>query len=255
MTLRKKYELPNAYQLQNFEFDIERLREEVDSLRNEFIDVYEEDSTLYDSTPQLATDVHDYFHQVNLTEFNDDKVQDISREEAKAFDEETAKLSQTEQMKRRRFPLDPRRNEFNYDKPTEMYKGTYMEEVANSFKAKSIRVRLAKLGPGKLLPAHMEYDPTYSTRILIPIFSNDRAFTVVWKRNIPTFYLFVPNGRAYFLNTGFRHGVINMGDTDRINLMISLSNQDDLAEIPENLEDIPSDNLIQFAARPIHSSD
>ena len=127
--------------------------------------------------------------------------------------------------------LDPRLNERNYTKPTKFLKNSYFEECLQQFKAKVTRVRLVRLKAGCLLPAHIDYDPSFAVRILVPVQTNEFCVNYIWRRaEIESTYM-KADGRPWFLNTGFPHGVGNYGQSDRITLMISLTGQEDLEEI------------------------
>ena len=95
-----------------------------------------------------------------------------------------------------------------------------------------MRVRITKLAPGKEIPYHVDYDPTYAVRVIVPIFTNKGVKNFFKIRDeIKEYHL--EAGQAYFLNTGFSHAVENQSDEPRIALMFSLDGQEDLDNITE----------------------
>lgn len=230
-TLRKKYDLPNVARIPGFRCDITRLQSATRALGDKFVNVYKTDPRYFGQTLKLAESSGDIFQQLNLTEYNLERAGDLSATELALLAQNESELSAAAAYRRKLNPVDPRCDEHNYDKPTDFYRDSYFAEVVGRFRARAIRVRLARLPARSILDPHIDYDPSYATRVLIPIFSNPMAFTVVWRRNQPAFYALPADGHAYFLNTGFKHGVVNFGETDRIALMISLATQEDLAGI------------------------
>ena len=97
-----------------------------------------------------------------------------------------------------------------------------------------MRIRITKLAPKKEITWHTDYDPTYATRIIIPIYSNKKVknlFKV--RKNIEEYIL--EEGKAYFINGGFAHSVKNDSENSRIALMFSLDGQDDLEIVPNRI--------------------
>ena len=78
------------------------------------------------------------------------------------------------------------------------------------------RVMLAKLPPGSFIAPHIDGDERgfVPHKVHIPIQSNDKAFFFLEKER---HHLAV--GRAYEVNNGARHSVVNGGETDRIHLI------------------------------------
>jgi len=93
-----------------------------------------------------------------------------------------------------------------------------------------MRIRITKLDGHTDVPMHIDYDPTYATRVVIPVYTNPKVknrFKVRGKE-VETH---LEAGKAYFFNTGFTHGVFNEGDEPRIAFMFSLDGQDDITDI------------------------
>jgi len=150
--------------------------------------------------------------------------------------------------------LHPQHNEYNYHKPTAQFRGSYFEQVTQQFQAQAIRVRLVKSYPPQVLPRHVDFDPTYAVRVIIPIFADLSATNYVWRHGQEHTYHLAADGSAYFLNIGQPHAVIYTGRTPRIVLCLSLVDQQDLAEIPagvtaSNLTEIPHRPYAQLAAQ------
>jgi len=201
---RRKHQLPCIHKF-DLTFDLERLQSECDAAASSFIDVVSANPALCKNHMELVKDVYDNFEQINLTELNGEE------------------LEYTTDVKER----IRRREETRYNKPTELYTGSYFEEIVNMFSASAMRVRITKLAPGKVIPFHIDYDPTYATRIIVPIYTNSKVRNL-FKRKDDLEDHNLEAGKAYFLNTGFAHSVENNSNSPRIALMFSLDGQEDL---------------------------
>ena len=240
MLVRKKYQLPTMWKFQNKKFDIARLQKEALELANDYGNVMDTNKALCSNNHELVMSVYKHFKQINLTEFDPQgeaptvESCEVMGKTAGTGDESISKIAKYRLKARRGESLDPALNEHNYNTPTEKYKGTYFQEVVESFNADAIRVRLVRLDPGKTLTPHIDYDPTYAVRVIIPIFAEDEATNYFWRKSKQEAYHLKADGSAYFLNIGFTHTVVNSGNTPRISLMFSLKDQSDLQEIPED---------------------
>ena len=239
MLVRRKYQLPTMWKFQDKKFNLERLRDEAIALGNDYGNVMETNKALCSNNCDLVESVYKHFKQVNLTEFNPDHKAPTLEECRELCDtagtgDHTLTRSQKYKLRTQRTDqLDPALDERNYNKPTENFTGSYFEEVVNSFKSDAIRVRLVRLDPGKTLSPHIDYDPTYAIRVIVPIFAEEEATNYFWRKGKTESFHLVPDGSAYFLNIGLRHTVINTGTRPRISLMFSLKDQQDIQEIPE----------------------
>lgn len=239
MLIRKKYQLPTVWKFEDKKFDIKKLQEEVLTLEGKYLTVMEANKALCSNNHELVMSVYEHFLQVNLTEF--DPTQAAPTVEQCEVMGETAgtgaHMSKTEKYKlkaHRGATLDPALDEHNYNIPTEHYPATsYFREVIESFKAKAIRARIARIEPGKTLTPHIDYDPTYAVRVVIPIFANEGVINQFWRKNKQESYHLKADGSAYFLNIGLKHTVVNTSNKPRISLMFSLKTQDDLQGIPD----------------------
>lgn len=94
-------------------------------------------------------------------------------------------------------------------------KGTYWEELIDSFKFPYGRIRVMRVLPGRCYVAHKDY----SYRYHIPIETNNACFFYF---NDHDKTIKIPqDGNLYCVNTLEKHTFINAGSTDRIHLVIS----------------------------------
>ena len=202
---RSKYKLPTHGELTHIKIDLDKLQAATDKLANEYVDVKTANKALCDNHMALSKSVYDNFKQINLTELNGEE------------------LPYTDNIKERL-----RRNEEKlYNKPNDKFIGSYFEEKTNQFKCDKMRVRITKLDGHTEVPMHIDYDPTYATRIVIPVYTNKKVKNV-FKVKHGKITTHLEAGKAYFFNTGFAHGVFNESDEPRIAFMFSLDGQDDI---------------------------
>ena len=206
--MRTKYKLPTHGELKHIHIDLDKLQAATDKLANEYVDVKTANKALCDNHMALSKSVYDNFKQINLTELNGEE------------------LEYTDDIKVRL-----RRNEEKlYNKPNDKLIGSYFEEITNQFKCDKMRVRITKLDGHTDVPMHIDYDPTYATRVVIPVYTNDKVKNV-FKVKGEKVETHLEAGKAYFFNTGFAHGVFNESDESRIAFMFSLDGQDDITDI------------------------
>jgi hypothetical protein len=201
---KRKHQLPSIHEF-DIQIDLTKLQNECDKISASFTDVVTANPALCMNHMDLVKNVYDNFEQINLTELNGEE------------------LEHTTDVKER----IRRREETRYNKPTELYTGSYFEEIVNMFSAPAMRVRITKLEVGKIIPFHIDYDPTYATRVIIPIYTNPQVKNLFKRKDALEEY-HLEAGKAYFLNTGFAHSVENNSDAPRIALMFSLDGQEDL---------------------------
>lgn len=201
--MKLKYKLPRIKKL-DIDIDLPTLQAECDKFANNFVDVRTANPNLCMNHEDLVKSVYDNFEQINLTmpsetmEFTSDVKERIRRKE-----------------------------ESLYNVPTDEYKGSYFEHIVNQFKAPAMRVRITKLAPGKEIPFHIDYDPSYAARCIVPIYTNKDVFNYFKVKGVVENYNLWA-GSAYFLNTGFAHAVKNNSDQPRIALMFSLDGIEDV---------------------------
>lgn len=237
----KKYDLPAIIKISNIKFDIDNLIDNFKQLESKFTDVVTANKMFCTNNPSLVKDVYSNFEQVTLMDMPSSKTPKLNLKGSKICDnQENKKLSKTQlyRLKSRKLTgeggIDPSLDETNYNVPSADYKGSYFEKVIGSFKDKAIRARLTKLKAGTKITPHIDYDPSYATRIIIPIISNKKVINQFWIRGKYQEHYIKADGSAYFLNTGFRHGVLNESDEDRICLMFSLLGQEDILNLALN---------------------
>lgn len=122
-----------------------------------------------------------------------------------------------------------RLDERHYNKIRDWVKGTYIEEVINSFKGETHRARVAVMEPGCYIKPHIDYNTDYSVRYHIPLTTNkDCGFSV--EKDGETIYQHMAPGEVWFLNQGLKHSAWNKGNTTRSHIIISVNGQEDLDE-------------------------
>lgn len=207
--MKRKHHLPFIAKF-NVNIDLHRLQQECNNFATKFTDVISANPNLCMNHEELVKSVYNNFQQINLTEHNGELM------------EFTPSIK--ERIKRKEEAL--------FNKPTEDYLNSYFKEIVDQFKSPAMRVRITKLAPGKEIPYHVDYDPTYAVRVIVPIFTNKgvKNFFKI-KDEVKEYHL--EAGQAYFLNTGFSHAVENQSDEPRIALMFSLDGQEDLENITE----------------------
>lgn len=148
---------------------------------------------------------HSPYRQIALTEYNPD-------EENRIYDKKIPKS---------------RLDERHYNKIKDWVKGTYIEEVINSFKGETHRARVAIMEPGFNIKPHIDYNTDYSVRYHIPLTTNkDCGFFA--EKNGERIYQHMQPGEVWFLNQGLRHSAWNKGKTPRSHIIISVNGQEDL---------------------------
>ena len=262
---RRKYQLPLYKKLPNILFDIKDLRRNVENWSEHWKDVYDANKGLCANHLSLAENSYKCFDQIQLTTYsgrsgngnpNPDsvkkavgdgvisRVQDESsnpgfssaKKSCNQLAEDTLKKfgrigSYRAKVKDRRL-IDPELDEHNWNTPCEIYKDSKIRHtIEKQFSSTPIRVRIVRLRSGYCLPPHIDYDPTYAVRVVVPIVTHRNIKNVFWKHGVKHSVHLPADGSAYFLNVGFRHGVENHSDVDRISLMFSLRSQEDIQDI------------------------
>ena len=201
-----KHNLPTIANL-NLNINLARLRKTTDLIADTFVDVRSANPMLCMNHEDLVKSVYDNFEQINLTTPSEI-------------------LSHTTSIKERL----KRKEEHLYNVPTEIYKGSYFENIVSQCKAPASRIRITKLAPGKMIPWHVDYDVSYGVRCIVPIYGDNNVINL-FKRNDKIEAYNLEDGQAYFLNIGYKHAVVNMSKKPRIALMFTLDGTDDLLNI------------------------
>ena len=201
-----KHNLPTIANL-NLNINLAQLRKTTDLIADTFVDVRSANPMLCMNHEDLVKSVYDNFEQINLTTPSEI-------------------LSHTTSIKERL----KRKEEHLYNVPTEIYKGSYFENIVSQCKAPASRIRITKLAPGKMIPWHVDYDVSYGVRCIVSIYGDNNVINL-FKRNDKIEAYNLEDGQAYFLNIGYKHAVVNMSKKPRIALMFTLDGTDDLLNI------------------------
>lgn len=188
----------------NIQIDLDKLQSECDNFASKFVNVTEANPGLCDNHKKMAS-IYKYFEEVPLT-----------------YSEKV--FAPTDSIKERIL----RKEEMFWNLPTDDFKNSYFKTITDQFKSPVTRVRLTKLPPKKDLVYHVDYDPTYAVRVVVPIYTNPKVKNLFkWQDTEETYFL--EEGKAYFINTGIEHAVVNESDDPRIALIFSLDGQEDLS--------------------------
>lgn len=240
MLIRKKYQLPSVAPIPGKFFDIEKLKQEVIRLDKEWVSVFQANRGLCSNHLELAESNYEHFRQINLTYFepslNDvldlDDLKTECRLQANNILSGQRKTEKYKTKINRDKSLPPAMNEHNWHHALPLYQNSYIKEAIESqFESTPIRVRLSRITAGKSLTPHIDYCPSYAVRVIVPIQGTRNVINKVWRKNNEESYEMPADGRAYFLNTGFKHSVEHNGIEDRIALMFSLPDQKDIQNI------------------------
>jgi hypothetical protein len=203
----------------------------VNELNNEFKSVLEVNKGLCGIHHELSKSVYDNFFQIGLTDSTLEN-KEITLDECEVVHESLHHNGVLSNHKRKQsLVVDATSvmNESTYTVKTEIYKrySSVFDSIINNFKGKPTRIRLVKLEAGSNVSPHIDYDPSYAVRIIIPIIADPECVNVFWVKNDVEATTFVP-GKAYFLNTGYKHAVMNMSKCDRYTFMISINGTEDI---------------------------
>lgn len=106
----------------------------------------------------------------------------------------------------------------SYADTIHMQNNNYLREVVNSFKCDKIDVRLLRLKAGSVIKEHRDFGLAFEdgeVRLHVPITTNPNLEFYLNQQRV------VMNvGECWFLNFNYHHRVSNLGDTDRIHLVI-----------------------------------
>lgn len=199
--MKKRDDLPNYLKL-NKQFDI-------NELRKCYEDNKEHMTTQWDAVSQNCAP--------NFTDLEDPKYSSVSL--SKFTDNGHVVMG------------DKKFDERNYDTLQDWVKGTYFEEVLNSFTGQALRVRILKMNEGAVILPHIDYNTTYNVRIHIPIYTNPWAtFGIKRKTGDVEFQHMPADGSAWFINQGWEHSAWNFGKTPRVHIIFALNDQTDIED-------------------------
>lgn len=234
MHFKLKHKLPVCATLDHLELKQEtlaKLQACVADSDARFVSVYDVNKSLCGIHDVLASNVYNNFFQIALTTSTFAEQSDA----CDAATSELQRLSKSQAVRRRKELTSESASPFNertYTEKTPFYEkyGDLFDEVLENVKGKKARIRLVKLAAKTTVPPHIDYDPSYAVRIIVPIISSPECINVFWVKNtIQSFFL--KPGKAYFLNTGYKHAVVNMSDKDRYTFMITIDGTDDIQHL------------------------
>lgn len=222
----KKRNLPACAKIPGVYFDLDKVKEQLSSLDG-WGDVYETNSGI--------TKFHDqkFIEALQTNDFREHSFTTL-RPEFVSSDVDLVSLGsrKSEIYRNKHFKtekLSPVGNEMNWDYPAEGYAGSYIQtEIARQFKAESCRVRMHWLVAGKTIEPHIDYDPSYGVRFVLPVAGTSGVINAFWPNNKREEYNLAADGSVYFLNTGYVHSVEHNGIEDRIALLFTLKSQEDI---------------------------
>jgi len=81
-----------------------------------------------------------------------------------------------------------------------------------------------------MIPWHVDYDVSYAVRCIVPVYGGNHVVNL-FKRDGSLKAYNLKDGTANFLNIGYPHAVVNMGNIARIALMFSLNGTDDITSL------------------------
>lgn len=232
-----KHRLPLYSTIEHLKLDdttLKEIQKVTLELEHEFVSVIEANKKLCGFNHELTQSVYDNFFQISLTKskFNDNNISVEECEISGKHLDGITKLAGVRNKKLLSVESGNPLNENEYGDPTEYYERYHnlFNAVLSKFKGRPTRVRLVKLNAGTSIAPHIDYDPSYAVRIIIPIITHPEAVNVFWKKNRVETVHFEP-GKAYFLNTGFKHAVINFSKEARYTFMISVDGIQDIEHI------------------------
>ena len=234
--MKIKYKLPLFATIDHLtlsEYELDGLKKIVSESAENFESVLTSNKKLCGVHHELAKDVYSNFFQISLTESNNNK-ELISLDDCKLDSLNYNSLSGFKNKKKMSELTGSAINEKEYNSKTIFYQkyNNILEPIIKKFKSPPTRIRLVKLNANSSIPPHIDYDPSYSVRIIIPIFSDEECLNLFWAKNKVETVIFKP-GNAYFLNTGFKHAVMNFSKNDRYTFMISVDGIKDIENIIE----------------------
>lgn len=229
--MKLKHKLPpyaNLVHLNLFKNELDEMKNIIVESKHLFESVLEANKKLCGIHHDLTKQVYDNFFQISLTEskFNLDKT-NLNQCETDAQNYQGLKGFKLKKFLAERTGSGI--NEKDYNIKTEFYLKNQLvfDKIIGKFKSIPTRIRLVKLNSGTSISPHIDYDPEYAVRIIIPIVSDDNCLNLFWVKNKIETINFI-EGKAYFLNTGYKHAVINFSKNDRYTFMISLKGTADI---------------------------
>jgi mannose-6-phosphate isomerase-like protein (cupin superfamily) len=94
----------------------------------------------------------------------------------------------------------------------------YFKKVLDFFQCEKTSVRLMKLEAGAIIKEHSDQEMSFEegeVRFHIPVHTNQRVEFYIMDEKVP-----MKEGECWYLNLSLKHRVSNLGNTDRIHLVI-----------------------------------
>ena len=231
--MKLKHTLPAYSTLDHIHIDdqlLEQLRSCISVLENDFKSVLEINKGFCGLNHDFTKSVYDSFLQVSLTDSTVEN-KEISMEECE-ISNQTLALNGHRNKQALAFDNNSVLNEATYTEKTETYKrfANIFDKIVEQFKGSPTRIRLVKMTAGSNILPHIDYDPSYAVRVIIPIISDNECVNVFWVKNKVETVSLLP-GNAYFLNTGYKHAVMNFSKHDRYTFMISVKGTEDIEHL------------------------
>lgn len=196
-------------------------------LDNEFKSALEANSQLCRFHNSLTNETYSELLQINLT----DSIHENANLDLEDFNNQESLGSYKTKMQLSK-NINSVFSEHSFTKPSDTYNSNkdFFDDFKKKFKSPPTRMRMVKLPAGKNITPHIDYDPSFAVRIIIPIQSNKDCLNLFWnKKHIETINMEI--GKAYFLNTGFRHAVCNLSNEVRYTLMITINGYKDIEHL------------------------
>lgn len=169
----------------------------------------------------------DQYVQLYLTNFDESK-----RSETVAAEHNTSIFKRTKRLNPNSTVYSPEADELNYGVRNRYAEGM-LGEILDKFKGKVTRARLACLKAGFTISPHVDYDPSYITRLHIPLITNNNVKMYIQRGTDIAEYTMPADGRIYFFNSGLKHWVKNNSTQDRLHLIVDVHGQEDLMDLEE----------------------
>jgi hypothetical protein len=235
--IKLKHSLPPFQKLDNIVLEnslIQELQQLVIKSDSKFRPLIDINKTASQIHKTLVEDSYENFYEIALTDTKLNNIK-IDFNDLSKLDKNLNVGSKTKSFRNKKQLMDADNsllNESLHNSKTEHYieNQELIDNILSRFKSKAARIRLGKVFAGKHISPHIDYDPGYKVRIIIPIISDKECVNVFWVKNdiISTSF---DVGYAYFLNTGYKHAVMNFSKHDRYTLMISLDDQQDIEHL------------------------
>ena len=224
----KKRDLPICVPIPNVRFDIEKIKSCLVGMEEQWTDIYEANpgiTNLHEGS--FVENAYENLKEIPLMTLSEELMKNANNYTVEDLGSSLRDRLRNKKAKGDNLP--PAANEMLWDVPTKYARDTYFEEILyDKFQADTCRARLHFLAPGKSLAPHIDYDPSYGVRVVCPIQGTEETTNYFWVRGEVQEYNLPADGRVWFLNTGFKHAVVNNGTEPRIALLLTLKTQEDI---------------------------